>query len=337
MIIVMKKEATKQEIQHVSDEIAKHGMKVYISKGVERTVIGALGYRPEIPLDHFEVLSGVEEVMRISKPFKLASREFHPKNTVVKIRDVEIGGNDIAVIAGPCAVESEKLLLETAKAVQKTGVKILRGSAYKPRTSPYDFQGMEEEGLKILKDVGAQTGMIVETEVMDTRDVGLVADYVDMLRIGARNMQNFDLLKEVGRCGKPVILKKGLSSTIKEFLMAAEYILSEGNQDVILCERGMRTFETETRFTLDLSAIPVVKQLSHLPIVVDPSHAAGKSALVGPLSKAAVAIGADGLIIEVHPNPEKALSDGPQQLLPKQFAELMAELKPIAHAIGRKI
>ena len=337
MIIVLKKGATEKEKTAVVRYIEEHGLRAHISVGTERTVIGAIGDERLLEKEQLELLPGVEKVMPVLKPYKLVSREFHPENTIVKVDGVEIGGNEFVVMAGPCAVESEELLLATAYAVKAAGAKVLRGSAYKPRSSPYAFQGLGEEGLKLLKKAKKETGLVVETEVMDVRNVELVAKYVDIVRIGARNMQNFDLLKEVGRINKPVILKRGLSATIEEFLLAAEYIMSEGNHNVILCERGIRTFETATRNTLDLSAVPVIKQLSHLPIIVDPSHAAGKRELVGPLSKAAVAVGADGLIIEVHCNPEKALCDGKQSLTPEGFAELMKELRKIAAAVGRKM
>ncbi|MDD4183156.1 MAG: 3-deoxy-7-phosphoheptulonate synthase, partial [Candidatus Omnitrophica bacterium] len=279
-----------------------------------------------------------EKVMPVLAPYKLVSREFKKENSIIKIREgVEIGGKKLVVIAGPCSIESRDLLYEVAGKVKQSGALILRGGAFKPRTSPYTFQGLGEEGLKILKDVSDELNIPTATEVMDTKDVDLVARYADILQIGARNMQNFNLLKEVGQTRKPVILKRGLSATIKELLMSAEYIMAGGNTNVILCERGIRTFEDFTRNTLDLSAVPCVKQLSHLPILVDPSHATGKWGLVAPLSKAAIACGADGLLIEVHPKPEEALSDGPQQLLPENFALLMKELKPIAFACGREI
>jgi len=285
-----------------------------------------------------EVFPGVEKVMTVLPPYKLVSREFKKENSVIKVRGgVEFGAKKITVIAGPCSIESREQLRGAAAAVKKAGASILRGGAFKPRTSPYDFQGMGLEGLKLLKEVSEEFDVATVTEVMDTRDVEVVAKYADMFQVGARNMQNFNLLREIGQAKKPVILKRGLSATIKEWLMSAEYILSEGNMNVILCERGIRTYETATRSTLDISAVPVVKQASHLPVVVDPSHAAGKWGLVSPLAKAAVACGADGLLIEVHPNPEEALSDGPQQLLPENFATLMRELAPIAQAVGREI
>jgi 3-deoxy-7-phosphoheptulonate synthase len=268
-------------------------------------------------------------------PYKLASRASHPESTVVKVKSVEIGGKKIVVMAGPCAVESDEQLMQAAKAVKEAGASVLRASAYKPRSSPYSFQGLEEEGLKLIKKAGGETGLITETEVIDTRDVGLVSKYVDILRIGARNMQNFALLKEVGKAGKPVILKNGIASTLEEFLLAAEYILSEGNKDVILCYRGVKGFEPKIRFPLDIATIPLLKELTHLPVIVDPSHSTGKQSLVGPVSKAAIAAGADGLMVEVHPNPGKAKSDKAQQLLPDQFSKLMQELSLVARAVGR--
>ncbi len=271
------------------------------------------------------------------KKYKLASREAHPENTVVRVKGLEVGSERIVVMAGPCAIESEPQLLQAAEAVKSSGASVLRASAFKPRSSPYSFQGMGEEGLQIMKAVGQKTGLVTETEVMDTRQVSLVADYVDILRIGARNMQNFDLLKEAGRAGKPVILKNGIAATLEEFLLAAEYVLNEGCSGVILCYRGIRTIETAVRFPLDVSMIPLLKEETHLPVIVDPSHSTGKKSLVGPVSKAAIAAGCDGLIVEVHPNPGKALSDAGQQLTPKEFAGLMPSLARVAEAVGRKI
>ncbi len=337
MIVVLKKGATEKEKLAVVKFIEERGLRAHVSVGTERTIVGAIGDERILEKDQLELFPGVEKVMPILKPYKLVGREFHPENTVINVNGVKIGGEEIVIMAGPCAVESEEQMLTTANAVKKAGAKVLRGSAYKPRTSPYSFQGLGEEGLKILKKVKKETGLVVETEVMDVRNVELVAKYVDIIRIGARNMQNFDLLKEVGKIDKPIILKRGMSATIEEFLLAAEYIMSEGNPNVILCERGVRTFETATRNTLDLSAVPVIKQISHLPIIIDPSHAAGKRSIVPALSKAAIAVGADGLLIEVHCNPEKALSDGKQSLTPSGFAELMKDLKKIASAIGRKM
>jgi len=338
MIVVFKKDATGAQIDHVIDRVTKLGLKPMISKGTERTIMGVIGPEDVIRLHPLEVFPGVEKVMTVLPPYKLVSREFKKENSVIKVRGgVEFGAKKITVIAGPCSIESREQLRGAAAAVKKAGASILRGGAFKPRTSPYDFQGMGLEGLKLLKEVSEEFDVATVTEVMDTRDVEVVAKYADMFQVGARNMQNFNLLREIGQAKKPVILKRGLSATIKEWLMSAEYILSEGNMNVILCERGIRTYETATRSTLDISAVPVVKQASHLPVVVDPSHAAGKWGLVSPLAKAAVACGADGLLIEVHPNPEEALSDGPQQLLPENFATLMRELAPIAQAVGREI
>jgi 3-deoxy-7-phosphoheptulonate synthase len=338
MIVVFKKEATQKEVDHVIERIEKLGLKALVSRGTERTIIGIIGPEDAIRMQPLEVFPGVEKVMPVLAPYKLVSREFKKENSITKIREgVEIGGKKLVVIAGPCSIESRDLLYEVAVKVKQSGALILRGGAFKPRTSPYTFQGLGEEGLKILKDVSDELNIPTATEVMDTKDVDLVVRYADILQIGARNMQNFNLLKEVGQTRKPVILKRGLSATIKELLMSAEYIMAGGNTNVILCERGIRTFEDFTRNTLDLSAVPSVKQLSHLPILVDPSHATGKWGLVAPLSKAALACGADGLLIEVHPKPEEALSDGPQQLLPENFALLMKELESIALACGREI
>jgi len=337
MIIIMKKEATEDQVTKVYFKIKNLGLTAQISKGEERSIVGVIGDLRKVDKESFKMLPGVEKIISILKPYKLASREFKPHDTVIDVKGVKIGGNEIVVMAGPCAIENEEILLDAAKKVKAAGAKILRGSAYKPRTSPYAFQGLGEEGLKIMKKVGKKTGLVTETEVMDVRNVELVSNYVDIVRIGTRNMQNFDLLKEVGKIKNPIILKRGMSATIEELLMSAEYIMSEGNHNVILCERGIRTFETSTRNTLDLSAIPVLKELSHLPVIVDPSHSSGKRNLVLPMSRAAIAAGADGLIIEVHPKPEEALCDGPQQILPDQFSKLMKELNQIAKAIGRKI
>jgi len=337
MIIVMKGGCTKEEINTVVCRIEEYGLKAHISQGVEHTIIGILGQIfPELQ-DRMELLPGVEEVIPISKPYKLASREFHPQNTVVKINDITIGGNEIVVIAGPCAVESEEQLLTTALAVKASGANILRGGAFKPSTSPYHFRGLGEEGLKLLAKVRKETGMPIITEVMTPEDVELVAACADILQIGARNMQNFILLDKVGKTRKPVMLKRGLSATIQEWLLAAEYILAQGNDQVILCERGIRTFETHTRNTMDVSSIPIIKKDSHLPIIADPSHATGKWYLVTPVSLAAVAAGADGVMIEVHPNPDLALKDGAQSLTFDNFGKLMSQLTSLAQAIGRKL
>jgi 3-deoxy-7-phosphoheptulonate synthase len=333
----MKTGCSQDEISHVTKRIEDIGLKAHISKGIEHTVIGVLGkVFPELR-DTLELLPGVDQVIPVSKPYKLASREFHPQDTIVKINGVAIGGNEIVVMAGPCAIESEEQLLATARAIKAAGATVLRGGAFKPRTSPYQFRGLGESGLKILAEVGEETQMPIITEVMAPNDVDLVAKYADILQIGARNMQNFILLDEVGKTKKPVLLKRGLSSNFQEWLLAAEYILAQGNEQVILCERGIRTFETYTRNTMDISAIPIIEKVSHLPIVADPSHATGKWYLVPPLALAAVAAGADGLLIEVHPNPDLALADGPQSLTFDNFRLLMSQILPIAEARNRKL
>ena len=338
MIIVFKKGASQAEVDHVIKRIEKLGLKAMVSKGVERTIVGVIGPEDIVRVQPLEVFSGVEKVMTILPPYKLVSREFKKEGSVVGVgKGVEFGAKKIVVIAGPCSIESASQLKNIAATVKEAGASVLRGGAFKPRTSPYAFQGLGEEGLKILKNVSQEFDMLTATEVMDTRDVGLVVKYTDILQIGARNMQNFNLLKEVGQTKKPVILKRGMSATIKEWLMSAEYIASEGNMNIILCERGIRTFEDYTRNTLDLSAVHAVKFLSHLPVIVDPSHAAGKWSFVAPLSKAAVAVGADGLLIETHPNPEEALSDGPQQLYPENFVLAMKELQKVAQAVDREL
>ena len=337
MIVVMKTGCNQDEISHVTKRIEDIGLKAHISQGVEHTVIGVLGkVFPELR-DALELLPGVDQVIPVSKPYKLASREFHPRDTMVKLNGVTIGGDEIVVMAGPCAIESEEQLLSTAQAVKAAGATILRGGAFKPRTSPYQFRGLGESGLKMLAEVGEETQMPIISEVMAPSDVDLVAKYVDILQIGARNMQNFILLDEVGKTKKPVLLKRGLSSNFQEWLLAAEYILSQGNEHVILCERGIRTFETYTRNTMDISAIPIIEKVSHLPIVADPSHATGKWYLVPPLALAAVAAGADGLLIEVHPNPDLALADGPQSLTFDNFRLLMSQIPTIAKARNRKL
>ncbi len=338
MIIVLKPDVTKKQFDHLIDRIKSLGLKPMVSKGTERTIIGVIGPEDALRVQPLEVIPGVEKVMPVLKPYKLVSREFKPEPSVIDVGGgVKIGGKEIVIMAGPCSVENRQMLLETAKAVKQSGAQVLRGGAFKPRSSPYSFQGLGEEGLKFLREIGRQTGMRVVTELLDARDIQLVEQYADIIQIGARNMQNFELLKEVGQSRKPVLLKRGLSATITEFLLAAEYILSQGNFNVILCERGIRTFETLTRFTLDLNAVPVIKKLSHLPVVVDPSHSTGAWEYVAPMAKASVAAGADGLIIEVHPNPEVALSDGPQSLLPKKFTALVKELKKVAQAVGRSL
>jgi len=337
MIIVLKPDATKKQVDHIIHRIRTLGLKPMVSRGTERTIIGVIGSEDALRVQPLEVVPGVERVMPVLKPYKLVSREFKPENSVIALDSAKIGGKAIVIMAGPCSVENRPMLLETAKAIKQGGAKVLRGGAFKPRTSPYSFQGLGEKGLKHLREVADRTGLSVVTELLDTRDVRQVERYADIIQIGARNMQNFELLKEVGLSKKPVLLKRGLSATITEFLLAAEYILNQGNFNVILCERGIRSFEDQTRFTLDLNAVPVIKRLSHLPVVVDPSHATGNWEYVAPMAKAAIAAGADGLIVEVHPNPEAALSDGPQSLLPKKFVELTKELKKVATAVGRTL
>ncbi|MEE8283047.1 MAG: 3-deoxy-7-phosphoheptulonate synthase [candidate division NC10 bacterium] len=337
MIIVMRSTATQGDIDQVVERITQHGLKPHISKGVERTIIGAIGDERILRNVPFQALPGVEEVLPILKPFKLASRDFKTDSSVVEVNGVAVGGERLAVIAGPCSVEGREMLLDTARVVKEAGASLLRGGAFKPRTSPYSFQGLGEEALRYLAEVREITGLPVVTELMDPRDAELVMKYADMVQIGARNMQNFRLLKEVGIHRKPVFLKRGMSATIKELLMSAEYIMSEGNYNIILCERGIRTFEDYTRNTLDLSAVPSLKQLSHLPVIVDPSHGAGKWDLVSPLALAAIAVGADGLMVEVHPQPELALSDGPQALIPRRFTALMEQIRALAPIVGRSL
>jgi 3-deoxy-7-phosphoheptulonate synthase len=339
-IIVLRPTATKEDIQHITKRLHGLGLKAQVSRGTERTIIGVIGDTSKVTEeveDAIRAMDAVEDVMRILKPYKLASRDFRKAPTRIKVRDKVIGGKRLAIIAGPCSVEGRTMIIETAMMVQKAGANFIRGGAFKPRTSPYSFQGLGEEGLRYLAEARERTGLPVVTELMDPRDMELLERYADVIQIGARNMQNFRLLLEVGMSKKPVLLKRGLSATIKEWLMSAEYILSRGNQKVILCERGIRTFETATRNTLDLSAVPVLRELTHLPVVVDPSHGVGKWDLVPAMAKAAVAAGADGLLIEVHPRPEEALSDGEQSLKPKVFQKLMKELAPIAKSVGREL
>jgi len=337
MIVVMKTGSSQDEVNGVTKRIEDVGLKAHISTGTEHTVIGVLGQVfPELR-DSLELLPGVEQVIPVTKPYKLASREFHPQDTIVEANGVAIGGNEIVIMAGPCAIESEKQVLATAQAVKAAGATVLRGGAFKPRTSPYQFRGLGESGLKLLAQAGKETQMPIITEVMSPDHVDLVAKYADILQIGARNMQNFILLDEVGRTKKPVLLKRGLASNIQEWLLAAEYILAQGNEQVILCERGIKTFETYTRNTMDVSAIPIIEKVSHLPIIADPSHATGKWYLVPPLALAAVAAGADGLLIEVHPNPDLALADGPQSLTFENFRLLMSQLLPIVKARNRTL
>jgi len=337
MIIVMKAGASLKETSAILKVIEDHGLKPHLSKGEETTIIGVIGDERKVDAAHFSTLPGVERVIPILKPFKLASRDFQAKDTVVKVNGLAIGDGTFTVMAGPCAVESLEQTVETAHAVKKAGAVILRGGAFKPRTSPYAFQGLGKKGLEILAEARKETGLAVVTEVMSVEDVPLVAEYADILQIGARNMQNFNLLDACGRQPKAVLLKRGMMSTIEEMLLSAEYILSRGNRNVILCERGIRTFEKYTRNTLDIAAVPVVKKLSHLPIIIDPSHAAGVRDYVAALAKAAVAVGADGMVVEVHPHPEKALCDGQESLTPAEFETLVAEIRPIANAVKRPL
>jgi 3-deoxy-7-phosphoheptulonate synthase len=338
MIVVLKAGTSDGEVEDVARRIQAMGYSPHVSRGEARTIIGAIGDdRGKERLAALESLECVEKVVRILQPFKLASREAHPENTQIRVDDVTVGGTHVVVMAGPCSVESREQLMEVATRAKAAGAAILRGGAFKPRTSPYAFQGLEEEGLRLLAEARKRTGLPVVTEVMEPQKVEVVAEYADILQIGARNVQNFSLLKRVAECGKPVLLKRGMATSVQEFLLSAEYILSGGNPNVILCERGIRTFETSTRFTLDLNAVPVIKKLSHLPVIVDPSHGTGHWEYVPPMAKAAVACGADGLIIEVHNKPEEALSDGPQSLKPDRFTQLMSELRPLVHALGRAI
>ena len=337
MIITLKPGTTKKGVEQVIQKVKELGFTPHISKGTERTIIGVIGENPIRTREIFEAMFIVESVTPISKPYKLVSREFKGKDTVVKVKDVKIGGKKVVIIAGPCSVEGREILVEIAQKVKEAGASLLRGGAFKPRTSPYSFQGLGKEGLKYLAEASKATGLPVVTEAMDPRQVELVSQYADVIQIGARNMQNFDLLKEVGKSDKPVLLKRGMASTIKELLMSAEYILSRGNENVILCERGIRTFEDATRFTLDLSAVPLIKRLSHLPVIVDPSHGTGKRELIRPMSRAAIAAGGDGLMIEVHPRPEKALSDGFQSIVPDEFQQVVKEVSLVAKAVGRDV
>jgi 3-deoxy-7-phosphoheptulonate synthase len=337
MIVVMKVGSTENDVGSVIKRIESAGLKTHVSQGVERTIIGVVGQiYPELQ-DMLEMLHGVDEVIRVSKPYKLSSREFHPLDTTVEVGDITIGDKEIVVMAGPCAVESEQQLFETAKAVKAAGANILRGGAFKPSTSPYQFRGLGEAGLELLARVKKEVGLPVITEVLAARDVDLVASYADILQIGARNMQNFSLLEEAAKVGKPIMLKRGISATVQEWLLAAEYILAQGNGQLILCERGIRTFETYTRNTMDVSVIPIIEKVSHLPIIADPSHGTGKWYLVIPMALAAVAAGADGIMVEVHPHPDLALKDGPQSLTFANFEQLMSQLGDVANAVGRQI
>lgn len=337
MIVVMAHKAGDTEVNRVLMKLEEAGFQIHLSRGVERTIIGAIGDKTRLHDLALEAMPGVEKVVPILQPYKLVSRAYMDGPTTVRVGDLEIGGDTIHVMAGPCAVESREQLMEAAEIVQRCGATMLRGGAFKPRTSPYSFQGLERKGLELLAEARERTGLRIVTEVMDPRNLDLVAEYADMLQIGARNMQNFFLLREVARTGKPVLLKRGPSATIEEWLLAAEYILAEGNRDVVLCERGIRTFENYTRNTLDLTAIPVVKYLSHLPVIVDPSHAIGKWRFVEPMARAAIAAGADGLLVEVHPNPEEALCDGPQSLTAENFSLMMTKLEQVAKVMGRNM
>lgn len=335
MIIVMQSQATDADVRHVVQRIEELGLNAHLSKGTERTIIGVIGDERLIKKEQLSLLPLVENVIPILKPYKLASREFKKLDTVVDVGGVTIGGSNIIIIAGPCSVENEEQLLTTAKLVKKDGARLLRGGAYKPRTSPYAFQGLGEDGLRLLAKARQETGLGIVTEVMESADVDLVADYADLIQVGARNMQNTKLLRALARVKKPILLKRNFSATLTEFLMSAEYLLSGGNDQVVLCERGIRTFVEYTRNTLDLNVIPAVKQLSHLPIIADPSHGTGRTDLIIPMSRASIAAGADGLIVEVHPKPAEAFSDGDQSLTPPMFAQLMRESRAIALAMGR--
>lgn len=335
MIIVMKQDALAEDIHDIERELTEDGMNVQRNEGVHCTVLGVIGDTGILDTDALTMRPGVERIMRVSEPFKKANKKFHPVDSVIEIGDVKIGGGNFAVIAGPCSVETKEQMEETAAAVKAAGAKLMRGGAYKPRTSPYAFQGLEKKGLELLQATRAHTGLPIVSEIVSPKHIEMFEMCVDVIQIGARNMQNFDLLKEVGKTNKPILLKRGLSSTIEEWLMSAEYIMSRGNNNVILCERGIRTFEKYTRNTLDLSAVVAVKQLSHLPVVVDPSHATGRSDMVEPMALAAVAAGADGLLIEVHNNPAKALCDGPQSLTPEVFSGLMTKVKAMLELTGK--
>jgi 3-deoxy-7-phosphoheptulonate synthase len=337
MLVVMQQGATEDQIDAVISLMVEMGFDVHRSTGVVHTVLGGVGGKDQFDLEVFEVMEGVKEAHRIVSPYKLASRSFRPQGTIVRAGNVEIGGDRIVVMAGPCSVESRHQIERSADIVAGAGATVIRGGAFKPRSSPYSFQGMGEEGLRLLRDAADRRGLLVVSEVMDSTQIPLVAQYADILQVGARNMQNFNLLRDLGRQRKPVLLKRGIAATVEELLLSAEYILSGGNYDVILCERGIRTFETYTRNTMDISAIPVVKKLSHLPIVADPSHATGRRDKVEAMSRAAVAAGADGLLVEVHPDPDRALSDGAQSLRPEQFTEMMSQLRRIAEAVGRSL
>jgi len=337
MLVVMQEGATEAQIQAVIDRLVSLGFSVHRSTGVAHTILGGIGPEAHVDPTEFAVMEGVKEAHRVMSPYKLASRHFRPEGTRLRIGEVEIGGQAIVVMAGPCSVESREQVMAAAERVARAGARVLRGGAFKPRTSPHSFQGLGEEGLRYLREAADRYGLLAVSEVMDASQIELVASYADILQIGTRNMQNYHLLREVGAQPKPVLLKRGLSATIEEWLLAAEYIMNEGNYNVILCERGIRTFETYTRNTVDIAAIPIVKKLSHLPVLADPSHGTGRRDMVLPVARAAIAAGADGLLIEVHPEPERALSDGAQSLRPEQFEELMAQLRIIAQAVGRNL
>ena len=337
MVVVLEKNVSQDQLENIIKHLEDFKFAVHKSTGVEQIVLGAIGVQPDFDIRKVKILDGVAEVYRITEPFKLASRSFQKDDTEIKIKDVVIGGNEVVMMAGPCSVENEDQIFTIAEVVAKSGAKILRGGAFKPRTSPYSFQGLGEKGLKLLRQAADKYELLVITEVMESSNISLIEEYTDIFQVGARNMQNFPLLRDLGKSVKPIMLKRGLSATVEDLLMSAEYILSSGNKEVMLCERGIRTFETYTRNTFDLSAIPVIHKRSHLPIIADPSHATGLRDKVLPMARAAIAAGADGLMVEVHNDPEKALSDGPQALLPDQFAELMTQVKAIAEVIGRQM
>lgn len=337
MVVILQRNATEAQVENVVKHLEGYGFQIHKSTGTERTIIGAIGVKPNFDTRNISILDGVDEVYRVTTPFKLAGRSFQENNTIVKIKDVEIGGNHVVMMSGPCSVESEDQIFRLAKVVAESGAQILRAGAFKPRTSPYAFQGLGEDGLKLLRAAADKYNLLIITEVMQNEQIELIYKYTDIFQVGARNMQNFSLLKELGKINKPIMLKRGIAATIEEWLMSAEYILAGGNKEVILCERGIRTFENYTRNTFDLSAIPVVHKKSHLPVIADPSHATGLRDQVPPMARAALAAGADGLMIEIHHDPESALSDGPQALLPDTYIKLMEELRLIAKAIGRTL
>ena len=337
MVVVLEKNISQELLENIIKHLEGYNFAVHKSTGEEQIVLGAIGVQPTFDTRQIKVLEGVSEVYRITEPFKLASRSFKKENTEIKIKDVTIGGNEVVMMAGPCSVENEGQIYTIAEIVSKAGAKILRGGAFKPRTSPYSFQGLGEEGLKLIRGAADKYGLLVITEVMESAHIDLIEEYTDIFQIGARNMQNFSLLRDLGKTKKPIMMKRGLSATVEDLLMSAEYIMAQGNRNVILCERGVRTFETLTRNTLDLSAVPAIRDLSHLPVIVDPSHAVGRWDLVAPMAKAAVAAGADGVMLEVHPNPVEALSDGPQSLKLEKFQGLMEDLRRVAEAVGRSI